>query len=144
MFSLLICLSFMSIILGAPEFITEYHEISNKKQELLYIKKFQNTKKVGIQGYVISLKMKQAKYTFLPWKKLSIFKKEKKKLEYLINKFPENIHLRYMRLVIQENLPRILNYSSEISTDKKFLIEYLNKKDSTDYLDKYIIKNTSL
>ncbi|PKH49437.1 hypothetical protein CXF68_01490 [Tenacibaculum sp. Bg11-29] len=144
MLNLLICFSFISIVLGVPEFITEYHEVSNKKQELLYIKKFQNTTKVAIQGYVISLKMKQAKYKFLPWSKLIVFKKEKKKLENLISKFPKNVHLRYVRLVIQENLPGILNYSSQINSDKEFLKKYLNKKDSTDYLDKYIIKNTSL
>ncbi|WP_043707227.1 hypothetical protein [Tenacibaculum ovolyticum] len=144
MLKILIYFSFISLAIVAPKFVTDYHEVSNKKEELLYINKFQNSKEVAVKGYVISLRMKQAKYKFLPWSKLMIFKKEKNKLESLINKHPSNIHLRYVRLVIQEKLPKLLNYSSQINSDKEFLKKYLNKKDSTDYLDKYIIKNTSL
>ena len=144
MLKILIYFSFISLAIVTPKFVTDYHEVSNKKEELLYINKFQNSKEVAVKGYVISLRMKQAKYKFLPWSKLIIFKKEKNKLESLINKHPSNIHLRYVRLVIQEKLPKLLNYSSQINSDKEFLKKYLNKKDSTDYLDKYIIKNTSL
>ncbi|WP_237274374.1 hypothetical protein [Tenacibaculum ovolyticum] len=144
MLKILIYFSFISLAIVTPKFVTDYHEVSNKKEELLYINKFQNSKEVAVKGYVISLRMKQAKYKFLPWSKLMIFKKEKNKLESLINKHPSNIHLRYVRLVIQEKLPKLLNYSSQINSDKEFLKKYLNKKDSTDYLDKYIIKNTSL
>ncbi|WP_064966646.1 hypothetical protein [Tenacibaculum ovolyticum] len=144
MLKILIYFSFISLVIVTPKFVTDYHEVSNKKEELLYINKFQNSKEIAVKGYVISLRMKQAKYKFLPWSKLMIFKKEKNKLESLINKHPSNIHLRYVRLVIQEKLPKLLNYSSQINRDKEFLKKYLNKKDSTDYLDKYIIKNTSL
>lgn len=144
MLKILIYFSFISLAIVTPKFVTDYHEVSNKKEELLYINKFQNSKEVAVKGYVISLRMKQAKYKFLPWSKLIIFKKEKNKLESLINKHPSNIHLRYVRLVIQEKLPKLLNYSSQINRDKEFLKKYLSKKDSTDYLDKYIIKNTSL
>jgi hypothetical protein len=144
MLKILIYFSFISLAIVTPKFVTDYHEVSNKKEELLYINKFQNSKEVAVKGYVISLRMKQAKYKFLPWSKLIIFKKEKNKLESLINKHPSNIHLRYVRLVIQEKLPKLLNYSSQINSDKEFLKKYLSKKDSTDYLDKYIIKNTSL
>ena len=144
MLKILIYFSFISLVIVTPKFVTDYHEVSNKKEELLYINKFQNSKEIAVKGYVISLRMKQAKYKFLPWSKLIIFKKEKNKLESLINKHPSNIHLRYVRLVIQEKLPKLLNYSSQINRDKEFLKKYLNKKDSTDYLDTYIIKNTSL
>lgn len=144
MLKILIYFPFISLVIVTPKFVTDYHEVSNKKEELLYINKFQNSKEVAVKGYVISLRMKQAKYKFLPWSKLIIFKKEKNKLESLINKHPSNIHLRYVRLVIQEKLPKLLNYSSQINRDKEFLKKYLSKKDSTDYLDKYIIKNTSL
>lgn len=139
-----IILFFQSTNLTVPDFIKEYDTLSNKKEELKYIDKYQGSNNINIRAYVVSLKMKQAEYKFLPWSKLKIFNSEKRNIENLISKNPNNIHLRYIRLVIQENLPRILNYHSHIKEDKKFLKGMLNKKDKTDYLDKYIIKNTSL
>ena len=88
--------------------------------------------------------MKQAKYKFFPWEKITIFKKEKCNLERLIVEHPNNLHLRYLRLVIQEHTPKFLNYFSNIEMDKKMIHQFLLKKDETDYLDKYIINNTSL
>ncbi|MBA6157243.1 hypothetical protein H3Z83_12035 [Tenacibaculum sp. S7007] len=139
-----IILFFQSTNLKVPDFIKEYDALSNKAEELKYIDKYQDSNNINIKAYVVSLKMKQAEYKLLPWSKLKIFNSEKRNIENLINKNPNNIHLRYIRLVIQENLPRILNYHSHIKEDQKFLKEMLSKKDKTDYLDKYIIKNTSL
>ncbi|XRE43647.1 hypothetical protein ACIVBQ_001851 [Tenacibaculum discolor] len=139
-------LFFMSIIgfNNAPNFVIEYHELATKEAELSYIKKYKNSKEVSIQAYVVSLQMKQAKYKMMPWSKLKVFNTEKHKLETLISKNPNNIHLRYVRLVIQENTPSILGYKSSIKKDKQFLKEELQKKDSTNYLHTYIINNTSL
>ncbi|CAM1352586.1 hypothetical protein [Tenacibaculum ascidiaceicola] len=139
-------LFFMSIIgfNNAPDFVVEYHELATKEAELSYIKKYKNSKEVSIQAYVVSLQMKQAKYKMMPWSKLKVFNTEKNKLETLISKNPNNIHLRYVRLVIQENTPSILGYKSSIKKDKQFLKEALQKKDSTNYLHTYIINNTSL
>ncbi len=139
-----IILFFQSTNLKTPDFIKEYDALSNKEEELKYIDKYQNSNNIDIKAYVVSLKMKQAEYKLFPWSKLKIFNSEKRNIERLIKKNPDNIHLRYMRLVIQENLPKILNYHFHIKEDKEFIKELLDKKDETDYLDKYIIKNTSL
>ena len=118
--------------------------MTTKEAELAYIANYKNSKEVSIQGYVISLEMKQAKYKTMPWSKLKVFNTNKHKLEELILKNPNNIHLRYIRLVIQENTPGILGYTSSIKKDKQFLKELLQKKDSVSYLHTYIINNTSL
>ncbi len=127
-----------------PDYINEYDTLSSKQEELNFINKYKNTKNIDITAYVVSLRMKQAEYKIFPWSKLKIFNKEKKNLESLIKKHPKNIHLRYMRLVIQENLPKILNYNSSIKEDKIFLKNMIKQKDTTDYLDAFIVKNTSL
>ena len=134
----------LSIFNNTPDFIKEYHECVTKTQELNFINKYQSNKEVNIHAYVISLKMKHAKYKLFPWQKLKVFKTYKNQLEDLITKYPKNIHLRYLRLVIQEKAPNLLNYRAAIEIDKDFLSKILTIKDSTDYLDKYIIKNTSL
>ena len=88
--------------------------------------------------------MKQAEYKVLPWQKLNTFSKGKAKLEQLIKKEPKNANLRYVRLVIQEQLPKMLNYNSDIENDKHFLSELLKIKDNSDYLDTYILNYTTL
>ncbi len=128
----------------SPDFVKDYHILRSKNDELNYISKYKKYKKASIVGYVVSLKMKQAKYKFLPWDKMMVFNKQKNNLEKLIKENPNNIHLIYIRLIIQENTPRLLGYFSNIESDKKILNQFLIKKDSTDYLDKYIFKNTSL
>jgi hypothetical protein len=72
--------------------------------------------------------MKQAKYCFFPWRKLSIFNKGKKRLNALIEQHPSNVNLRYIRLVVQENTPSILNYKNKIGEDKNFLKEFFKRK----------------
>jgi hypothetical protein len=144
--SILGVLFFMSFVgvKKAPDFVAEYHELDAKKAELTYIANYKNSKEVSIQGYVVSLQMKQAKYKTMPWSKLKVFNTNKNKLEELISKNPNNVHLRYVRLVIQENTPNILGYTSSIKKDKQFLKEVLQKKDSISYLHTYIINNASL
>lgn len=129
---------------NTPKHVLEYHNITNKNNELAFIKKYKNSTKVNIQAYVVSLEMKQAEYKVMPWQKLSVFNKGKQKLEQLISKNKNNAHLRYVRLVIQEQLPKVLNYNSEIKNDKQFLSELLKIKDSTDFLDPYIKTYTTL
>ena len=128
----------------APEFVKEYHELTSEEMELAFIEKYSNSNITCVEGYVVSLKMKQSKYKLLPWSKLKTFKREKNNLEVLISKNPKNVHLRYIRLTIQEKVPGLLNYASEIKKDKAFLKLILEEKDTTDYLDIYILKNTSL
>ncbi|MEQ3498711.1 hypothetical protein ABMY20_03015 [Tenacibaculum sp. SSH1-16] len=139
-------LLFMSIISfnNAPNHVKKYHELVTKEAELAYIANYKNSKEVSIQGYIISLEMKQAKYKVMPWSKLKVFNTNKNKLEELILKNPNNVHLRYLRLIIQENTPSVLGYTSSIKKDKQFLKEVLQKKDSVSYLHTYIINNTSL
>ena len=125
-------------------YINDYHSLSTKEQEINFINTYKKTNNISIKAYVISLEMKQAEYKLSPFLKLSIFKNGKKELEELILMYPENVDLRYIRLVIQENVPSILNYKANIIEDKIFLKEKMMIQDESDYLDRYIIKYTSL
>ena len=129
---------------NTPKYVIEYHDITTKNKELAFITKYKKNTTVSVQAYVISLEMKQAEYKHFPWQKLNIFNKGKQKLERLISKNKTNADLRYVRLVIQEQLPKLLNYNSEIENDKLFLSELLKITDRTDYLDPYIKNNTTL
>ncbi len=139
----LTCYLFISIN-EVPSYVNEFHEINTKNDELQFINKYSDSDDINVIGYVISLRMKQAKYKFMPWDKIAVFRTERDNLEKLIKENPNNIHLRYLRLVIQESTPKLLNYFSSIESDKNIIKQYLQKKDKTDYLDQFIKNNTSL
>ncbi|WP_440881073.1 hypothetical protein [Tenacibaculum sp. C7A-26P2] len=137
-------LVFIPVFKKTPGYVIDYHNANTKDKEEAFINRYLLFEEISIKGYVISLQMKQAKYKFFPWQKLAVFNKGKKRLEDLINKNPDNSDLRYLRLVIQENIPVLLNYKSSIKLDKKFLQKKMKIIDDSDYLDIYIKKNTSL
>ena len=81
----------------------------------------------GYKGVGLTLK---AKYEKELAKKKSNFKKGAELLESSIQKSPENIELRTLRLSVQENSPKILNYNKNIDEDKKLIISNFSKSKS--------------
>ena len=71
-----------------------------------------------------------AKHAFNPIKKISHFNHGKKMLEMAVAKDPNNLEIRLMRLIAQENIPRLLGYHQHIEEDRNFL--YKNYKKTTD------------
>lgn len=73
-----------------------------------------------IKAYQAAATCMMANYVIKPFSKLKYFNEGKQELEILIEeeKTVENI---YLRLLIQLNVPRILNYHKDIETDINFL-----------------------
>src|SRR5690606_19321696 len=82
---------------------------------------------VAYQGVAFTLK---AKYEKELSKKKSNFKKGAEMLEGSIQKDPQNIELRTLRLSVQENSPKILNYNKNIEEDKKVILANFSKSKS--------------
>ena len=61
-----------------------------------------------------ALLMKKASLVRKPGDKLKVFKEGSKLLEAEIAKLPKRIEYRFLRLIIQENCPKFLNYSNNI------------------------------
>lgn len=64
-----------------------------------------------------------ANHVFNPISKLGTFKKGKKNIELAINKDPDNIEIRYIRLSVQKNAPSFLGYSDNLKEDRDFIIK---------------------
>ncbi len=84
--------------------------------ELASIAKLSLSTKEAFEG---TLLIRKAGLVFNPGSKLSLFKSGHKKLDNAIVKESSNAELRFLRLMIQENVPRILNYRKEIDEDSK-------------------------
>jgi hypothetical protein len=134
---------FLSIS-SIEEVVEEFHHLETRESEDVFVKNYTLSSQPSILAYVCAVEMKQAKYSFNPIVKLKIFKQTKKKLDSLIKSHPADVHLRYIRLVLQEKTPVVLGYNNNIEEDKVFLRGKLETADDSDYLDLYIQNNTSL
>lgn len=126
------------------EVVEEFHNLETRESEDIFVQNYNLSSQPSILAYVCALEMKQAEYSHNPISKLRIFKQTKKKLDSLVQSNPTDVHLRYIRLLLQEKTPGILGYNDNIKEDKIFLSNKLEISDDSDYLDLYIHKNTSL
>ncbi|WP_341227191.1 hypothetical protein [uncultured Arcticibacterium sp.] len=124
--------------------LNDFHSIKSETEEKAFIKKYGVENSATYQAYVCSMEMKQAEHAFSPIRKLSIFNDSKDKLEKLISKNPENIHLRYIRYLVQSNAPSFLSYNDNLEVDRKMLKDYIKSNSSDDTLSKYIKIKCSL
>lgn len=73
-------------------------------------------------GYKASAIMMMAQHTSNPFQKWSYFNRGKKLLEKAISRSPNNVELRCLRFAVQANVPAITGYTSELETDKRFIL----------------------
>lgn len=75
----------------------------------------------GNEAFKGALLMKKAGLVTETKEKLKLFKEGHKALELSIYKDTANVEYRFLRIVIQENAPKIVNYNKEIKTDAGYL-----------------------
>ena len=73
------------------------------------------------EAYEGALLMKKSGMVTKAKDKLSLFKSGRAKLEAAIAKDPDNTEFRFLRLIIQEHAPKVVNYRSEIEKDSKLI-----------------------
>lgn len=108
------------------------HGINNQKtclENLSILKKHANNPVE--KGYLAAYQIFMAKHTSNPFKKLGHFNKGKKMLENIIEEYPQDTELRYIRLCIQFYSPKFLDYQSNINEDKIFVMNNLYKLSDT-------------
>jgi hypothetical protein len=76
------------------------------------------------EAYAGALKMKQAETQKTPKEKLGFFKEGKIMLESAIATHPKNAEYRFLRIMIQENAPKILKYQHNLKEDGIFVKEH--------------------
>lgn len=88
------------------------------EEQLKLVRKSAITEKLGYEGVLL---MRKAEYAWFPMEKISLFRQGKRKLETAIISDKKNGELRFLRLMIQENVPGILNYNSHRVEDARFI-----------------------
>ncbi|MFV0140706.1 hypothetical protein OBK00_12600 [Empedobacter falsenii] len=78
-------------------------------------------------GYLGGAQTINSKHVSNPLNKLKTFNKGKKNIEEAIRIEPENLELRFIRLLVQKNTPSFLNYYSKVEEDTQILSENRHK-----------------
>lgn len=102
------------------------NDLSRLEQQITAIQKYTGSNAVAYLG---ALNMKKAGLLREPGEKLKLFKKGHLQLEESIRKDSLNPELRFLRLMIQENSPKILNYHGMLSEDAAYLRSHYRKLD---------------
>lgn len=109
--------------------------------QLKNIKKTDNATLVGYKAASLTVK---AKHEEKIKDKKSYFKEGINLLEYIIEKKPNNIELRLIRLSIQENSPKLMKYKLNINEDKTFIykqLSHIKNKSLREHIKGYVSKS---
>ena len=88
----------------------------------LMIKDLQKSDNESIAlAYLGGLETVWAKHVLNPISKLKTFNKGKRKIEQAVQKEPENIEIRFIRLSVQKHAPSFLGYNKNIEEDLFFI-----------------------
>lgn len=78
---------------------------------------------IGYKGALIASK---ARFTINPFRKLSFCKSGLDEISVAIKNAPHDIELRYLRLLIQTNIPAFLGMSTNLVEDKIVILSFIN------------------
>lgn len=87
-----------------------------------HLKKIESSTDIESEAFEGALLMKKAGLIKGAKEKISVFKDGHRKLENSIKVDSTNPEYRFLRLMIQENAPKILNYNKDISNDHAILV----------------------
>ena len=106
-----------------------------------YLALHENSENIAVKGYQSVIWFLWADYYVNPLKKWKCYSKGVIKLDQLIESYPDHLELRFLRLTIQDNVPKYLGYNKNLLEDENFIHKSLNKikdkdlkKRITDYL----------
>ena len=92
-------------------------DVNAINEELEILNSSSNTNKAAYEGALLMKKAGLVKGK----ERLRLFKAGHVKLEASINKDTENAELRFLRVIIQEHVPKIVNYRGELQKDTQVI-----------------------
>lgn len=61
------------------------------------------------------------------FKKLDYLRDSEKTFDMAVAKAPQSVEVRFMRMAVQYEIPRYLGFSSDLDTDKNFILDNIHK-----------------
>ncbi|PIB37860.1 hypothetical protein [Maribacter sp. 4G9] len=107
-----------------PEAIEDTSKTDNLNELLATITLENNAVLYCYKGAVFTLKAKHAKTVK---DKKEFFQEGVAIIEAAVASNPENIELRFIRLSVQENAPKIVKYRDAMEADKNFILQHFSE-----------------
>jgi hypothetical protein len=116
--------------IGRMELRNSFHACSTSEKTESFYKLLSNANDSnnvinGYRGAVIALR---AKYGYNPMKKYNYCKDGLKLISDAIVKAPDDLELRYLRLLIESNIPAFLGMNHNVKEDKKIILNRINNE----------------
>ena len=115
-----------------------FFEINSIEQAEEYIKRLQNDSSPEAMGYAASMNFIKSHFVNFPFTKLKYFKRGKKALDDLIYGNPKNVEIRYIRFLMQKQIPKFLGYNKHMEEDFKAITNGIEENRVSNEV-KYII-----
>ncbi len=142
----------LALFVGTPDLMQlreTYPQANNSAEitnalhdELAVVTKEDQAVLVAYKGAITTL---MAKFSKGIKNKMEFFKSGSELLEFAVTNDPENIEIRCLRLGVQENSPKIVDYKGKIQEDKQFIIDnFKNTKteEIKEFVKKYVLQST--
>ena len=81
-----------------------------------------------LTAYIGALQALKAKDSWNPYNKVRYLVQSGKTIQQAINLSPDNMEIRFIRFSIQTHLPGFLGLNSDLSVDKKVMLDQLKQK----------------
>ncbi len=114
-------LFFISFSCQMTQVRTDFHQLTSEDALVQFMDNYKNCSTPNAVPYIASAIMQQAEYTAWAHKKFGYFTEGRDSLERYITENPKDIDGRYVRLLVQSELPFFLGYRSELQSDIAFL-----------------------
>lgn len=122
-----------------------FHQINCEESLNTFISEYESSGLTEVVPYMAAATMRKAEYCVWPGSKLGYFSNGKEELEAFISENPEDIEGRYVRALVQSQLPSFLGYSEDLVSDCEFVKAHLSQSGlSPDYQSRMLKEISSI
>lgn len=122
----------------------QFPNIDSMEQAQNYIELLKEDKSSEAKGYSAAMIFMKSRYVTFPFTKFKYFKDGKNELDAVINNKPKNIEIRYLRFLMQKQIPKFLGYHKNINEDFKLITKEIENSALQQSLKIKIVSNMLL
>lgn len=113
---------FLQPISNVDRVRNKFPNIVSKDQADAFIMELKNDNSPESKAYIAAMIFMKSRFVKFPFTKMKYFKEGKNLLDETILKNPENIEIRYIRFLMQKEIPSFLGYDKNINEDFEVIL----------------------
>lgn len=129
---------------NVEEVRNQFPEITTEEQVDNFIEELKNDNSPEGKGYTAAMVFMKSRFVKWPFTKMKYFKEGKSILDNTIDKNPMNIEIRYIRFLMQKQIPDFLGYNENISEDFQVIVKGIKMCNLQPTMKSKMLKNILL